>query len=503
MYFTPFIPPPAAEFGLPAPRVPESTKGRNLPFLLLMPPLRVVLSGCFLVIGGCSLVPDYSRPDLSLPTDWSAAGSVERRDGVKAADKWWDSFGSAELSALIDRSHAGNFTLQAAAARIEEARGTAASAASGLYPSVGVGVTVDKTDTTKHSRTRSIFAQASYEVDFWGKADATADSAEALARATQFDAETVRLSLDGSVANAYFQILSLRERLALAGRIAKSARDLLALIEARAAQGAASDLDVQQQRNAVAGFDGALPTLRQQRDQAMHLMAALLGHPRESLEITGEDLATIGAPPVAPDLPVELLERRPDIQAAEARLISANFDIGAVRAAYFPSLSLSVEGGMTNNAVTRFFPPLVLSSFAANLVQPVFEGGRLDGQLAVDRARATELAALYRQAVVAALQDVEDALTAGANLDEFEKHASEAVDAARRASVMATAQYRLGAADFLTVLTAERTLYQSEDSLLQVRVQRLQAAVQLFRALGGGFTASSIVSMNGPTTSPR
>jgi NodT family efflux transporter outer membrane factor (OMF) lipoprotein len=289
------------------------------------------------------------------------------------------------------------------------------------------------------------------------------------------------------VADTYFQILSLQERVGLARNIAESARRILSLIEVQAAGGIASNLQIEQQRNAVATFDAAVPALRQQLEQSVHLLAVLIGSAPEGFGIGTQSLHGISPPDVKADLPASVLRQRPDIQAAEARLISANFDVGAARAAFYPSIVLTGQGGIASGSLSHFFPTTAASDVAASLLQPIFEGGRLQGQLKFDRAHVVELAATYRQTVAAALQDVEDALTTVERLKELEAADVVAVDSARRAFDLANAQFRLGTADFLTVLTIERTLYQAEDSLLQVHLQRLQAAVGLFRALGGGF----------------
>jgi NodT family efflux transporter outer membrane factor (OMF) lipoprotein len=226
----------------------------------------------------------------------------------------------------------------------------------------------------------------------------------------------------------------------------------------------------------------------------------LVGNTPEAFDISGENLAGIPVPAVQADMPATVLSQRPDIQSAEARLISANFDVGAARAAFYPSFSLTGTAGIVSSSLSHFFPATGLTDIAASLLQPVFSGGLLAGQLKVDRAHAVELTASYRQTVIAALQDVEDALTAVERLQQLEAIDQIAVESARRASDLANAQYRFGAIDFLTVLTAERTLYQAEDALLQVHLQRLQAVVGVFRALGGGFTPAETTAA--PASAP-
>jgi NodT family efflux transporter outer membrane factor (OMF) lipoprotein len=297
----------------------------------------------------------------------------------------------------------------------------------------------------------------------------------------------VAVTLEASVADTYFELLSLRERVRLAQRIADDARRVLSLVEAQAAGGIASQLEVEQQRNALATFQAATLTLQQQLEQTLHLLAILTGEAPESFQAAGSSAMELAVPQVQAGLPASALQRRPDVRAAEARLISAHFDIDKARAAFFPSFTLTAQAGVGNSSLSSFFPPAAIANLVGSLLQPVFEGGALQGQLRYDRAHAVELAATYRQTVLVALQDVEDALTAAQRSRELEEANENAVESARHASQLARARFEAGTVDFLTVLTSERTLYQAEDALLTTRPARLQAAVRLFRALGGGF----------------
>ncbi len=442
-----------------------------------MRPIATLLA---LLAAGCSLVPKYHRPDTKLPSAWSAS----EKGAAPVDPTWWTSFRSDELDALMKKSASGNFDLQAAYARVEEARAKAQIAGAPMYPSVDAVASVGGSTNASSNSTSGLFVQASYEVDFWGKNRAGHASALALVDASAFDAQTVAVTLEASVADTYFAVLSLQERVALAQQIAADARRMLSLVEAQAAGGIASQLEVEQQRNALATFAAAIPALEQQREEGLHQLAILTGQTPESLHVDGTSAMKLAVPEAQAGLPSTVLERRPDIRAAEARLVSANFDIGRARAAFFPSFTLTAAVGVGASALESFFP---LASLVAQLVQPIYKGGALRGQLRYDRAHAVELAAMYRQAVIASLRDVEDALTEAQRSRELESQNQVAVDSARRAAELARARYEAGTVDFLTVLTVERTLYQAEDAQLTTRLSRLQAAVALFRALGGGF----------------
>ena len=416
------------------------------------------------------------------------------RNTIAVRSGWWRSFGSAELSALVKRSLTANYNLQAAIARIDEARGTAQVAGAPLYPALSLNGTLDRSNgqgtDLKTSRTQNAFGLATYETDFWGKNHAAAASAKALAAASIFDSDTVAMTLTASVADTYLQILSLQERLRLAKTIAHDAERVLSLIEVRRSVGTATEIDVEQQRNAVATFDFAVPILQQQLEQNLHALAILVGGIPEGFNVAAHSLDDLTIPQAQANLPSVVLRQRPDIRAAEARLIAANFSVGAARAAFYPSLNLTAAGGIASPSLSHFFPEAKgLSDLGGTLLQPLFSGGQLEGQLQLNRAQVVELTATYRQTVIAALQDVEDSLTAVAQLEDLERADAVAAASARRAARLTAVQFQLGTADFLTVLTVERTLYQAEDALLQVRLQRLQAAVGLFRALGGGFDA--------------
>jgi NodT family efflux transporter outer membrane factor (OMF) lipoprotein len=444
------------------------------------------------LLAACSLVPKYARPDPTLPAAWSGASTEGQQTAVAARGMWWESFGSPELSALVDRSLTANYNLQAAVARIEEARGTAQIAGAPLYPALSLTGTLDssngRSSDLKPERIQNAFGLATYELDFWGKNRASAAAARTLTAASKFDRDTVAMTLAASVIDTYCLILALRERIDLAQRIARGAARVLSLIEARVSVGTASEVDVEQQRNAVATFNATVPILQQQLEQSEHLLATLVGDAPEGFDIAAHHLNDLAIPQVQANLPAVVLRQRPDIRAAEERLVSANFNVGAARAAFYPSINLTAAGGIASPSLSHFFPLAKgLSDLGATLLQPLFSGGQLEGQLRLNRAQVVELTATYRQSVIAALQDVEDSLTAVTQAQALERADTVAADSARRAASLTAAQFRLGTADFLTVLTVERTLFQSEDALLQARSQRLQAAVGLFRALGGGF----------------
>ncbi|MEA3121227.1 MAG: outer membrane protein multidrug efflux system [Paraburkholderia sp.] len=467
-----------------------------------MLPARLAKASLLLVffVTGCSLVPAFRRPATPDPAHWNTASAAPLADTVPVESGWWHAYGDSALDALVERCLADNFSLSAAVATVDAARANAQRAGAILYPALTLNGTFQRGQSTSSSSssnssssnsTQSLFAQASYEVDFWGLNRANAEAAKMLARASEFDRDTVALTLTASVADTYFQVQSLRRRVELAQTVADDAHRLLTLVLAQQAAGVATELQVQQQRNAMATFDAAIPILQQQLDYNVHLLATLVGAAPEQFSLPEVSLDRIAIPQARSGLPAALLETRPDIKAQEARLKAANFSIGAARAAFFPNFLLTADGGFGSQSLSNFLAN-PLGAIAASLGAPLFEGGALTGQLNLSQAALAQAVAGYRQTVVAAFQDVEDSLSTAADERRAEAADEDAADAASKAALLARAQYASGTVDFLTVLDTERVRYQAEDALVQARLARLQASVSLFRAFGGGYGATDV-----------
>jgi len=439
-----------------------------------------------LVLSGCSLVPAWHTPAVAVAERWDGSSNQQ----AAAGGAWWKDFHSRELDDLIRRGLSDNFTLQAAASRIVEAQATAQVLGAPQYPALTLGGNFQRENNYGVTPKRSVFLEATYEVDFWGKLRSAANSADALATASQYDAQTLRMTLGANIANSYFQVLSLQDRLRLAQSIVNDAQQVLDLVQIQASQGAVSNLEVEQQRNALQTFQATMPPLRQQRDLALYQLAVLVGVPPQGFTLHSTGLDQLVAPEPSAGLPVGLLRQRPDIQAAEARLKSANFDVGVARAAFLPDLSIDLLGGVDTLAGGQG----QLWSAIGTLAQPIFAGGQLKGQLHVDQAHVQELTATYRESVIEALQDVETQISATRELSENYRISQAAVASARESARLAQVRYRLGSTDFQTLLIVERTQYQAEDSLLQVRLLHLQASVGLFRSLGGDFSPAALAS---------
>ena len=446
-----------------------------------------------LLLFGCSVGPDYKRPETPTPPNWLA--SPEPVAWPSAG--WWHGFGSDKLDGYIAQAQSANYDLAAAMARVREADAQARIAGAPLLPSIGAeaDVTHERASTgTGNLKTFTAYAPgltASYELDFWGKNRAAATAAEASAAASRFDQATVELTIMTSVATSYFQALELRDRLNVAENNLASAETILQGLKLQENVGTSAALDVAQQETTVATLNAAIPPLRQQLRQTIDALAILLGQPAEDLDITDGTLADLALPTVAPGLPSELLARRPDVAEAEAKLQSANANITVARAAFFPSIQLTGSAGFASTALASAFNPANgLFSLGAGLTQPIFEGGAIEGQYELSKATYDEIQADYRKSVIAAFGNVEDALTGVQQTTDQVARQDNATAAARRAYEIAQSQLHAGTINILTVLNTEGALFTAEDALVQAKFARLQALVTLFNALGGGWQQS-------------
>ncbi len=455
-----------------------------------------------LALAGCNVGDAFKHPDTKVPEHFAEAGTPAK-PAWPSAD-WWKQFHSPRLDELIAQAQAANFDLQAAVARVRQADAQARIAGAALLPSL-----VNATGSVSHDKAASSRSgaasgrrsrvstsynatlSAGYEIDFWGKNRAALESAEEFAKASRFDQETVALTVLSGVADTYFSVVSLRDRLEIGHADLAAAESLLADIRKRQGQGLATALDVAQQETLVETQRASLPPLELQLRQNKDALAILLGMMPESPDLTKEgdkNIAGIIAPEVGPGLPSELLMRRPDVQSAEASLASANADITVARAAFFPSIALTADAGYASALLGNLFKPgSMLYSLGASIAQPIFHGGALSGQLEFSKARYDELLADYRKAAVSAFSDTEDALASAARTGEQEKAEMNAGKAAHDAFLMSQRQFDGGLVDIMTVLNTQRSWFSAQDALIQAKLAHLQATVGLYKALGGGW----------------
>jgi NodT family efflux transporter outer membrane factor (OMF) lipoprotein len=445
-------------------------------------------------LAACSVGPAYKRPDIALPTQWHEESGAGTAASVWPEADWWQGFGSPQLDELIAEAERSNDDLAGAVARVQEADAQVRVAGAPLFPTIDVGATGtrERTQLTSGgSRVVNVFnpqITASYELDFWGKNRALRNAARATALASHYDRETVALTVVSSVAVTFFQALELRDRIQVAQQNLENGEKILHGLRLQQSAGTATGLDVAQQETAVALLNAAIPPLLQQFRQSVYALAVLIGRTPESIDVTTGTLTELSTPTIVAGLPSLLLSRRPDVAEAEQQLVAANADITVARAALFPSIDLTASGGYASNKLASLISPANrVYAVSAGLTQPIFHGGALRGQVAYSNARYTELLTTYHKTVLTAFSNVESALVAARQTADQQERQQDAVAKARRAYQFAQTQMTAGTVNILTVLNTENALFSAQDVLVQVRFAHLQALIDLFTALGGGW----------------
>jgi len=456
------------------------------------------LAAALLGLSGCSLAPDYHRPEVAaastykeVPGGWTVAAPAA--DAPPAA--WWEAFGDPVLTDLEGRIEKGSPSLAAAVARYDEAVGQLHEARADLYPSIGVGGSAERDRTSAHAPSSkgvsSTFndytasASLSWEIDLFGRIRNQVKANRGEAQASAADLAGVRLGLQTSLATAYFQMRGLDAREGLLRQTVNAYQRAYELTDVRHQGGIASGLDTNRARAQLASAKAELASLPAQRAAFEHAIAVLVGEPPSSFSLPPDMRQS--APPAFPTgTPSTLLQRRPDIDAAERRVYAANARIGVARAAFFPTLSLGGAGGFETTG------PNLLSTASsfwalgpASLALTVFDGGKRAAQVRVSRAEFNEAAATYKQTVLTAFKEVEDDLASGRDLVAQEKNQRDAVQASETTRDLALTRYRDGASDYLEVVTAQTAALDAERSLLDLHTQQLTTAVDTVRALGG------------------
>jgi outer membrane protein, multidrug efflux system len=448
-----------------------------------------------LLAAGCALHEVEQAPP-TLPAAFSAPRTAS--EAAWPGRNWYEQFGNPELSGLVQQASSDNLDLSMARARVAQADARARQAGAAILPSVEAGANGNylaghSVNGSAHETDWAALLSASYEVDFWGKNRAAARSASRLADASRADRDTVALTTQAGVADGYFQVLSLRERLAIATLNLNAAQKLLDIIQARFDAGLSNPVELASQKAALATAGLVIPDLKRQEAEALAALALLLGRAPEGFSVDGQSLDSLFEPQIGSGLPSELLTRRPDIFMAEANLQAANADLVAARAALFPSLSLTASGGVQNPALNAAVISLSGAgptlNLGASLTQTIFDHGRLQALRAEAQAKDDELVAAYKASILAALGDVENALSSVGRLQDARELQEQSVSQSERAFDGATLRYKEGSGDFLTVLEAQRTLYIARDQFSQYRFARLEALVALYKALGGGWQA--------------
>jgi outer membrane protein, multidrug efflux system len=444
-------------------------------------------------LAGCVTVKPAPPPKVDLPPNWTHASAQQ---GDQVTTDWFRGFGSQELDGLIEAGNQVNYDLKAADARLRQADARARAAHAALLPDIGVGGSDNyfnghSSQGSYHETDWSVLLSASYEIDFWGKNRAAFMSAAALHEASQADRAVVGLTTQTSIARTYFQVVALREKVALAKATLDTANQVLDVVERRRATHLSNPVELAQQRALVAGAEVHVKDMEQQESEQEAALAILVGRMPGSLTVGAQHLADFTVPRVSAGLPAALLSRRPDVFSAEATLRSADADVIQARAAFFPSVTLTGQFGLANPAVNAAVNALSGTGPSLNLgaavLQSIFNGGRLRAARDEAQGKEEEMLAQYQGALLSALWDVEVALSAIERLNQQESAQKRNVEESEHALSGAEARYRAGSGDFMAVLDTQRTLVTAREQWSQYQLDRLQAAVGLCKALGGGW----------------
>ncbi len=460
-------------------------------------PTALLLLGAALALASCATrVPQVLTPQM-VPDAFMARRAQSAP--IWPREDWWQGFGNPELSQLIQAAQQQNRDLAAAMARVMAARAQTLIARSALFPQLSLQMQAERANTGGSSATGSLPSSstanvfdlgmgASYEVDIWGLARANLRAAQEALKSTRFAQQALALSITANVADGYFNVLAIREQVAIANEDIAAINGILDVIKLRVYAGTSSHLDLAQEQAQMESEEAQLPVLEEGELEAQVVLAVLLGRSPEAFDVKARNSDGIRLPAVAPGIPSQLLLRRPDVAEAEANLASAHANLDVARLAFLPQFSLTSTAGFASTALSALLHgPSFIWDAGANLVQTIFDG-TLIGQKRLAYATQKELVASYESAVLSAYADVESALGQVRHDAEAESHLRREIGAAREAFGIAQLQYKEGVTDLLAVLQAQQTLFTARDQLAQTHLALLQAFVHLFEALGGGWS---------------
>ena len=468
-----------------------------------------VLSFGLLLMAGCSVGPKYSRPTTQIPPSYKEIGNWKPAQPSETTPKgnWWEIFQDPQLNTLENQLSVSNQTLRAAADRFQESRDVLRATRSSLFPLVTTGVSASRSRQSANQPRRRATAptdasdfilvgDVSYEADVWGSVRRTVESSRTLAQASAADLETVRLSLHAELALDYLTLRGLDSQKQLFDRTVDAFEKALQLTENRFQGGLASREDVELAATQLEQTRAQDIDITSARDQFEHAVAVLIGQPASSFRLDPAPMpATPPVPP--PGLPSDLLERRPDIAVAERRVASANEQIGIARAAFFPTITLGLVGGLESGQFPSWLTgPSALWSIGASAAETAFDAGRR--RAISDQAKASydEMVADYQQTVLTAFQQVEDSLSDLRVLEEESKTQDAAVAAANRALEQSTNRYKGGLDTYLTVITAQNAALVNERTAVSLLTRQLTSTVLLVKALGGGWDVSKLPAVD-------
>jgi multidrug efflux system outer membrane protein len=444
----------------------------------------------------CTVGPNYHRPAVTVPQTFRGAPAAAPSTTASFGDeKWWDVFQDPQLQALIRTALKQNYDVRIAATRILQAQAQLGIARGNQLPTAGV-VAAGNNQRASKSKFFSAYETSytelglgvQWDLDFWGKYRRSTEAARAELLANNWAQQQVESSLVASVASAYFLLRAEDLQLHIAQRTLAADQDSLRLTQLLSDHGATSMLDVRQAEQLVYNAEGDIPTIQKHIEQQEDLISTLLGQNPSDVARGLELNAQPHAPDVPAGLPSSLLERRPDIREAEAKLMAANARIGVAKAAYFPDISLTGVGGVQSIPLTQLFTgPSGMWNFTGQLAQPLYAGGTLRSGVQLAQAEQQEAELNYQQTIQQAFREVSDALIAYEKDHEFRTQQESLTYSAKDASRLSDIRYRGGASSYLEVLDSNTRTYAAELTLVQAQLNEMLDYIQLYRALGGGW----------------
>ena len=467
-------------------------------------------AGLALLLGACAAGPEYSKPQVDMPVAWKVeapwrAGTP--KDGERKGP-WWQRFGDARLNTLAEQALAGSPTIALATARLAQSNAALAATDAGRYPQVGLGVRDSRTrisanrpltnnNAPNFSTTQNDYVgvlTASYEADFFGRVQRSVEGARASAEQAAADFENIRLLLTSDLATAYFNLRAVDIELDVLARAIALQRESLSYVKSRHELGAASGLEVAQQQTLLDNTMTQVDVLRRQRAQFEHAIATLTGTPAPLFSLA-PDINALTPPEVPIGIPSDVLERRPDVAAAERAMAAANAQVGVASSAFFPSINLGAFYGTESSLLERLFTiPSYIWSLGVTLAQPIFDGGRIRANIDNARAGYDASVALYRRTILTAMQEAEDGIIGAAALERAHTQALATVTSASRVLELARARYEGGLGSSLDVITAQQAQLNSERQAAQLLGQRLLVSVFLVKALGGDWQGAKKIA---------
>lgn len=456
--------------------------------------LAIMLCG---LLSACAVGPEYRRPATDIPEMFRGMAEPETAapDNVSLADrKWWEIFPDETLRELIRIALRENDDVRIAAARVAQAREQLGLARADELPSISGAASAERRRSPRQvllpafeTGVYEMKLSASWELDFWGKYRRATESARADLLSDEWARQAVLSSLVSDVAGAWFRLRELDLELAIAKRTLASRRESLRLVRLQEEQGMVSMLDVRQAEQLVFTAGETVPDLERRIGQQENQIRTLIG--KNPGDVPRGAAADQPPPPEIPaGIPSSLLERRPDIRRAEEALIAMNARIGVAKAAWFPRIALTADGGYQSTSLSALFSgPAQMWNIGGGLTQPIFEGGRIRSNVRRTEARREEASAAYRQTVRQAFRDVSDALIARRKFREFREQQEQLTRSAEEATRLSNLRYKGGAAGYLEVLDGETRQFSAELTLAQARLNEQLAFVQLYKALGGGW----------------